>query len=165
MAKEQKTALVTGAGGFIGSHLIKLLKSEGYWVRGVDIKQHEYTPTGADEFLLLDLRLENNCKKALFRSPSFDEVYHLAADRGGAGYMTPGECEMMYSNALMDIYMISQAVKLKSLPKFFYSSSVCIYKDMPIGASQISEKDAYPAHPENEYGWEKLYAERMLQAY
>ncbi len=163
--KKQKSALVTGAGGFISTHLIKLLKKEGYFVRGVDLKHSDHFKSAADEFLLLDLRINKNCQKALTRKGGFDEVYNLAADRGGAGYMEPGECDMMLNNALIDINMISEAAKLKKLPKFFYSSSVCIYKDMPIGAPEIKEADAYPAYPDNEYGWEKIYAERMLQAY
>lgn len=164
MSKKKKV-LVTGAGGFVGSHLIKLLKKEGFWVRGVDLKRPEYSKTAADEFLLLDLRVKKNCTKALTVFGGFDEIYQLAADRGGAGYMGPGACDMMKNNALISIYMISEAVKLKKKPKFFFSSSVCVYKDMEIGHPSIREKDVYPAFPENEYGWEKLYAERMLQVY
>jgi len=160
-----KKALVCGAGGFIGGHLIKRLKKEGYWVRGVDIKNHEYSKSKADEFFLLDLRIRKNCSKALRVSGGFDEVYQLAADRGGIGYMKPYECEMMVSNALINIYMISEAVKLKLKPKYFFSSSVCVYKDMKVGAPTIYEDDVYPAFPDNEYGWEKLYTERVLMAH
>lgn len=165
MKAARKVALVTGAGGFIGGHLIKLLKKEGYFVRGVDQKLPDYTKSEADEFLKLDLRILKNVQKALKRNGGFDEIYHLAADRGGAGYMGPGECDMMANNALMDIYMISEAVKLKKKPKFFYASSVCVYRDMKLGSTAIPEDNVYPAYPDNEYGWEKLYAERMLQAY
>ena len=165
MSTKRKKALVTGAGGFVGSHLVKLLKKEGYWVRGVDLKLPEYSPTTANDFSLLDLRVKKNCLQALTVPGGFDEVYQLAADRGGAGYMIPGACNMMKNNALINIYMISEAVKLKKKPKFFFSSSVCVYKDMEIGQSVIKEKDVYPAFPENEYGWEKLYSERMLQVY
>ena len=162
--KQKKRALVAGAGGFVGSHLVKLLKKQGYFVRGVDIKKPEYSKSQADEFLLLDLREQKKCIKALSIRGGFDEVYQLAADRGGAGYMTPGECDMMRSNALINIHMITEASKLK-VKKFFFSSSVCVYKDMPIGHRMISENHVYPAMPENEYGWEKLYAERMLMAF
>jgi len=161
----QKKALICGAGGFIGSHLAKLLKKEGYYVRGVDIKYPEYSQTACDEFEILDLRIRANCEKALQIEKGFDEIYQLAADRGGAGYMIPGECDMMKNNMLINVYMVTEAVKLKKLPKYFFSSSVCVYKDMKIGSSEITEDDVYPAYPENEYGWEKLYSERMLLAY
>ncbi len=157
--------MVCGAGGFIGSHLVKRLKKEGYYIRGADLKKPQYSPTAADDFLLLDLRIRVNCKKALTIPGGFDEVYQLAADRGGAGYMIPGECDMMENNALINIYMISEAVKLPELPEYFFSSSVCVYKDMSVGAPAIKESSAYPANPENEYGWEKLYTERMLSAF
>ena len=160
-----KKALVCGAGGFVGSHLVKRLKKESYWVRGVDLKKPVYSKTAADEFFLLDLRERKNCQKALKVQRGFDEVYQLAADRGGAGYMKPAECEMMENNALINIHMISEAVKFKKKPKYFFSSSVCIYKDMPLGAKKITEEEAYPAFPDNEYGWEKLYSERMLSAF
>lgn len=161
----QKKALIAGAGGFIGSHLAKLLKKEGYFVRGVDLKYPEYSKTEAQDFLILDLRERKNCAEALSIDGGFDEVYQLAADRGGIGYMVPGECDMMRDNALINIYMISEAAKLKKLPRYFFSSSVCVYKDMEVGSSQIKEDDVYPAFPDNEYGWEKLYTERMLLAY
>jgi len=159
-----KKALVCGAGGFIGTHLVRQLKKEGYWVCGVDIKKPDFSKTEADEFLLLDLSIKENCQKALRVKGGFDEVYQLAADRGGAGYMIPKETEMMYNNVLINIYMVDEAVKAK-VGKYFYSSSVCVYKDMPIGAKEIKEEDVYPALPENEYGWEKLYSERVLLAY
>jgi GDP-D-mannose 3', 5'-epimerase len=160
-----KQALVCGAGGFVGVHLVKRLKREGYWIRGVDIKYPEYSESDADEFLLLDLRVNANSQIALEVAGGFDEVYQLAADRGGAGYMKPGECDMMENNALINIYMTSAASRLARKPKYFFSSSVCVYKDMPLGAAAISEREAYPALPDNEYGWEKLYAERMLTAF
>lgn len=165
MRKRKKRALVAGAGGFIGSHLVKLLKKEGYWVRGVDLKKPEYSKTAADEFLLLDLRKQKNCQKALAIPGGFDEVYQLAADRGGAGYMKPKECEMMTSNILINVNLVLEVVKLKKLPRFFFSSSVCVYKNMAVGAKPIKEEDVYPAFPDNEYGWEKLYTERMLLAF
>ncbi len=165
MEMKRKRALVAGAGGFIGTHLVKLLKKEGYWVRGVDLKKPEYSKSEADEFFLLDLRQRKNCAKALHKNGDFDEVYQLAADRGGAGYMEPKECEMMTSNILINVYMALEVIKLKKLPKYFFSSSVCVYKDMPLGAKAIKEEDVYPAFPDNEYGWEKLYTERMLLAF
>jgi len=161
----QKKALICGGGGFVGTHLAKQLKKEGYWVRSVDLKKNEFIKSEADEFQILDLRERKNCTKSLKVDGGFDEVYQLAADRGGAGYMTPGECEMMENNMLINVFMVTEAVKLKKMPRYFYSSSVCIYRDMDIGAKEIAEDDAYPAHPENEYGWEKLYSERMLLAH
>lgn len=159
-----KKALVCGAGGFIGTHLVRKLKKEGYWVRGVDIKKPDFSKSAADEFMLLDLREKKNCAKALKIRGGFDEVYQLAADRGGVGYMVPKETEMMYNNVLINAYMIDEAVKAK-VKKYFYSSSVCVYRDMPVGSKVIKEKDVYPAFPDNEYGWEKLYSERLVLAY
>jgi GDP-D-mannose 3', 5'-epimerase len=160
-----KKALVCGAGGFIGGHLVKKLKREGYWVRGVDIKEHEYAPTNADEFLVLDLREEKNCIEALdFGHDCFDEVYQLAADMGGMGFISSAECEIMHNNALINIHMTHTASRLH-IPRYFFSSSVCIYRDMAPGEPEMTEDQAYPAHPDNEYGWEKLYSERFLTAY
>ena len=160
-----KRALVCGAGGFIGGHLVKKLKKEGYWVRGVDIKEHEFAPTAADEFLLLDLREPENCKAALsLKGAKFDEVYQLAADMGGMGFIHSAECDIMHNSALINILMIDTAAKM-GVPRYFFSSSVCVYRDMQPGEPELTEADAMPAHPDNEYGWEKLYAERMAQAY
>lgn len=160
-----KKALVCGAGGFIGGHLVKKLKREGYWVRGVDIKPHEFAPTTADEFLLLDLREEDNCRAALsLGNGTFDEVYQLAADMGGMGFIHYAECEIMHNNALINIHMTHQAQEM-GVPRYFFSSSVCVYRDMQPGEPEMSEDEAIPAHPDNEYGWEKLYAERMAMAY
>lgn len=160
-----KKALVCGAGGFIGGHLVKKLKQEGYWIRGVDIKEHEFAPTKADEFLVLDLREEKNCIKALdLNKDSFDEVYQLAADMGGMGFINSAECEIMHNNALINIHMIHSASRMK-IPKYFFSSSVCVYRDMNPGEPEMTEDQAYPASPDNEYGWEKLYSERVLKAY
>jgi GDP-D-mannose 3',5'-epimerase len=161
-----KTALVCGAGGFIGGHLVKKLKREGYWVRGVDIKAHEFAPTQADEFCLLDLREPHHCWQALNlgQGKTFDEVYQLAADMGGMGFIHAAECDIMRNSALINNNMIDTAVKI-GVPRYFFSSSVCVYRDMQPGEPPLAEADAVPAHPDNEYGWEKLYAERMAQAY
>ena len=160
-----KRALVCGAGGFIGGHLVKKLKKEGYWVRGVDIKEHEFAPTAADEFLLLDLREPENCEAALsLEDGTFDEVYQLAADMGGMGFIPFAECEIMQNNALINIHMIHIAATMGS-PRYFFSSSVCVYRDMEPDEPEMTEDEAIPASPDNEYGWEKLYAERMAMAY
>lgn len=160
-----KKALVCGAGGFIGGHLVKKLKREGYWVRGVDIKEHEFIPSAADEFLLLDLREPANCAAALsLADATFDEVYQLAADMGGMGFIHSAECDIMHNSALINIHMIDTAVK-QGVPRYFFSSSVCVYRDMQPGEPEMTEDQAIPAHPDNEYGWEKLYAERMAMAY
>ena len=160
-----KKALVCGAGGFIGGHLVKKLKREGYWVRGVDIKKHEHALTQADEFLLLDLREEANCQAALTLSDGpFDEVYQLAADMGGMGFIHNAECDIMHNSALINIHMTHLACRL-GVPRYFFSSSVCVYRDMQPGEPEMTEAGAVPANPDNEYGWEKLYAERMALAY
>ena len=160
-----KKALVCGAGGFIGGHLVKRLKREGYWVRGVDIKKHEHAATQADEFLVLDLREEANCQAALtLPEGPFDEVYQLAADMGGMGFIHSAECEIMHNSALINIHMTHTAWKL-GVPRYFFSSSVCVYRDMQPGEPEMTEADAVPAKPDNEYGWEKLYAERLALAY
>ncbi len=158
-------ALVCGAGGFIGGHLIKRLKADGYWVRGVDIKQHEFAPTQADDFMLLDLRQEQNCQAALtLPGGSFDEVYQLAADMGGMGFISTAECEIMRNSALINIHMTHNAWRM-GVPRYFFSSSVCVYRDMKPGEPEMTEAQAIPANPDNEYGWEKLYAERVAMAY
>ncbi|RPJ61477.1 MAG: NAD-dependent epimerase/dehydratase family protein [Acidobacteria bacterium] len=157
-----KRALVCGAGGFIGSHLVKRLKKEGYWVRGVDIKHTEFAPTQADEFLLLDLREKPNCEAAL--NLDFDEVYQLAADMGGMGFIHSAECEIMRNSALINIHMTDTAAA-RGIKRYFFSSSVCVYRNMKPGEPEMPESGAYPALPDNEYGWEKLYAERMAMAY
>ena len=160
-----KRALVCGAGGFIGGHLVKRLKKEGYWVRGVDIKTHEFAPTAADEFLELDLREEANCRKALkLKTGRCDEVYQLAADMGGMGFIHSAECEIMRNSALINIHMSHNAAQA-GVKRYFFSSSACVYRDMTADEPELAEEEAYPAQPDNEYGWEKLYAERMAFAY
>ena len=159
-----KKALVCGAGGFIGGHLVKRLKKDGYWVRGVDIKTHEFSKSKADEFFLSDLRIKENCAKALKISGGFDEVYQLAADMGGMGFIHSAECEIMHNSSLINNYMIDEAVQTDAR-KYFFSSSVCVYRDMDFGEPEMIEEQAFPAQPDNEYGWEKLFAERVLLAY
>ncbi|MBV9608153.1 MAG: NAD-dependent epimerase/dehydratase family protein [Acidobacteria bacterium] len=160
-----KRAVVCGAGGFIGGHLVKKLKREGYWVRGVDVKQHEFAPSAADEFLLLDLREKRNCEAALGRQGSkFDEVYQLAADMGGMGFIHSAECEIMRNSMLINVYMTQTAAEL-GIPRYFFSSSVCVYRDMQPGEPEMTESEAVPANPDNEYGWEKLYSERLAMAH
>jgi nucleoside-diphosphate-sugar epimerase len=160
--------------------LVKKLKREGYWVRGVDIKHHEFAETQADEFRLLDLREPHNCWEALNLGPAhpepvegragqdgrptFDEVYQLAADMGGMGFIHTAECDIMRNSALINNHMIDAAAKI-GVKRYFFSSSVCVYRDMEPGEPALDESDAYPALPDNEYGWEKLYAERMALAY
>ena len=160
-----KTALVCGAGGFIGGHLVQRLKDEGFWVRGVDIKEHEYRETAADEFRVLDLREEANCIEALtLNDGTFDEVYQLAADMGGMGFIHSAETEIMHNSVLINIHMTHHAARL-GVPRYFFSSSVCVYRDMEVGEPEMTEAQAVPANPDNEYGWEKLYSERMAEAY
>jgi len=160
-----KKALVCGAGGFIGGHLVSKLKREGYWVRGVDIKPHEFRTPDADEFRLLDLRRPEHCWEALSTAGgAFDEVYQLAADMGGMGFIHTAECEIMHNSALINVHMIDTAARL-GVGRYFFSSSACVYPDMKPGDSKMTEDQAIPANPDNEYGWEKLYAERMAQAY
>ncbi len=161
-----KKALVCGAGGFIGSHLVKRLKSDGYWVRGTDLKYPEFSETAADDFRILDLRELPNCKKALSLGTGdhFDEVYQLAADMGGMGFIQTAECEIMRNSALININMIHSSAQ-NTVERYFFSSSACVYRDMDPDEPELTEKEAYPAQPDNEYGWEKLYAERMAMAY
>lgn len=162
-----KKALVCGAGGFIAGHLIKKLKTQGYWVRGVDLKYPEYSPTAADDFKVLDLREEKACQAAVAPpegSAPFDEVYQLAADMGGMGFIHSAECEIMRNSALVNIHM-SHTAASGGIKRYFFSSSACVYRDMEAHESELSEEQAYPALPDNEYGWEKLYAERMAMAY
>lgn len=169
-----KTAVVCGAGGFIGHHLVRRLKTEGYWVRGVDIKKPEFSKSDADEFRILDLREPANGLKAVtltggkrgFRSPPSPlglEVYQLAADMGGMGFIHSAECEIMHNSALINIHM-TQAAATRGVSRYFFSSSVCVYRDMKPGEPEMPESGAYPALPDNEYGWEKLYAERIATA-
>ncbi len=157
-----KRALVCGAGGFIGAHLARRLVQDGYFVRGVDVKEPEFAPTSAQEFAVLDLRDRAQCAEAL--SGGFDEVYQLAADMGGMGFIHSAVCEIMRNNVLINVNMIDAAAEA-GVKRYFYSSSVCVYRDMAIGEPEMTEAEAYPALPDNDYGWEKLYSERVVTAY
>src|SRR5579875_2159876 len=160
-----KKALVCGAGGFIGGHLVKRLKREGFWVRGVDLKFHEHAET--EDFVIGDLRDPSFCRGIV--DTRFDEVYQLAADMGGAGYIFTGEhdADIMYNSATVNLNMLDACHK-RSIRHVFYSSSACIYPaynqtdpDNP----KCAEDSAYPAAPDSEYGWEKLFSERLYLAY
>ena len=161
-----KKALVCGAGGFIGSHLVKRLKRDGYWVRGVDLKYPEFSETRADEFFILDLRDQKNCEKSVIAPDGnpCGEVYQLAADMGGMGFIDSAECEIMRNSCLINIHM-THASALSGVQRYLFSSSACVYRDMESEEPELSEAEAYPALPHNEYGWEKLYSERMAMAY
>ena len=161
-----KKILVCGAGGFIASHLLKKLKREGRWVRGVDQKCPEFSPTAADDFQVLDLRNEQACRTALAApgGGAFEEVYQLAADMGGMGFIQSAECEIMFNSGLINAHM-ARCSALAGVKRYFFSSSACVYRDMRKDESELSEDQAYPALPDNEYGWEKLYAERVAMAY
>jgi len=165
---DRKRALVCGAGGFIGGHLVKHLKDKGYFVRGVDIKMHEHRESCADEFVLGDLREQDFCRQ-ITSDMQFDELYQLAADMGGAGYIFTGEHDaaVMHNSATINLNMVEEARKTK-ISKVFYSSSACIY---PANIQEetdnpgLKETDAYPAGPDSEYGWEKLFSERLYLSY
>lgn len=162
-----KKALVLGAGGFIGGHLVKRLKDEGYWVRGVDLKHHEYTKLPADEFIIGDLRNPVICDQVITKD--IDEIYQLAADMGGAGYIFTGEhdADVMHNSATINLNVASIAAK-KNIGMVFYSSSACMYPEhnqMDPDNPNCAEESAYPANPDSEYGWEKLFSERMYLAY
>ena len=164
--KNLRKALVCGAGGFIASHLVKRLKQDGYWVRGVDQKYPEYSPTAADEFKILDLREAPNCQVAVSApgGGSFAEVYQLAADMGGMGFIHSAECEIMHNSSLINLHM-THCSALAGVKRYFFSSSACVYRNMEADEAELNEEQAYPARPDSEYGWEKLYAERMALAY
>jgi nucleoside-diphosphate-sugar epimerase len=173
-----KKALVLGAGGFIGSHLVKRLKSEGYWIRGVDLKLPDFSSSEADEFIVGDLRNLNLVSKVLYapqqlseqdNENSFDEVYQLAADMGGAGYINTGDndAEVVHNSMLINLNVVREAHK-KSIKKILYASSACVYNEHnqldpenPI----CTEDSVYPAYPDSEYGWEKLFSERLYATY
>jgi GDP-D-mannose 3', 5'-epimerase len=160
-------ALVCGAGGFIGSHLVKRLREEGFWVRGIDLKYPEFGETAADDFLVGDLRDPNVCKHAI--ALPFNEVYQLAADMGGAGFVFTGDndAEIMHNSALINLNVL-EACRKRNIKQVFYSSSACIYPEynqVDPDNPKCSEVSAYPAAPDSEYGWEKLFSERLYLAF
>jgi len=162
-----KKALVCGAGGFIGSHLVKRLKREGLWVRGVDLKYPEFSETQADDFIIGDLRDPQICRSVV--DMKFDEVFQLAADMGGAGFVFTGEndADIMHNSALINLNMLEACFR-RNVKRLFYSSSACIYpkfnQEDPDNPNCI-EDSAYPAYPDSEYGWEKLFSERLYLAF
>ena len=165
----KKQAVVLGAGGFIGGHLVKKLKSEGYWVRGVDLKRNEYCEGIADEFQVCDLRNPAYVESVIPYSDGELEVYQLAADMGGAGYIFTGEndANVMHNSALINLNVAYECAK-KKVKFVFYSSSACAYPEynqMDPNNPKCAESDAYPAEPDSEYGWEKLFSERMFLAF
>lgn len=176
MAKYTKAALVLGAGGFIGSHMVRRLKSEGYWVRGVDVKYPEHSMTAADEFIQGDLTDQILAQKVVrFGKESFDEIYQFAADMGGAGYIFSGDhdADVMNNSATINLNILRSVKDLneetqQNKTKIFFSSSACMYPEhiqMDPDNPGLKESDAYPAGPDSEYGWEKLFSERLYFAY
>lgn len=167
ISMECNKILVTGAGGFIGSHLVKRLKKDGFWVRGVDIKYPEFSDTAADDFVLGDLKDPDFCQSVV--SCGFDGVYQLAADMGGAGFIFTGDndADIMHNSSMINLNMLDACQK-KGVKRVFYSSSACIYPEynqMEPDNPKCSEDSVYPAAPDSDYGWEKLFSERMYLAY
>ncbi len=158
------SVLVTGAGGFIGHHLVKFLKKRGYWVRGVDIKEPEFEATAADEFELLDLRRWDNCLQA---TRGIDHVYALAADMGGMGFISAHHAQILHNNILINTHTI-EAAKVNGVQRYFYTSSACVYPEYLQTEAEVTplkEEDAYPAQPQDAYGWEKLITEHLCKHY
>ncbi len=156
--------LVTGAGGFIGHHLVRFLKDRGYWVRGADLKYPEFAPSGADEFGILDLRRREDCLKA---TEGVDEVYALAADMGGMGFISAHHALILHNNALINLHTL-EAARENGVRRYLYTSSACVYpefKQTETNVVPLKEEDAYPAQPQDAYGWEKLVSERLCLHY
>ncbi len=162
--KDSRRVLVTGAGGFIGHHLVTYLKRNGYWVRGVDLKAPEYQATDADEFELLDLRRWDNCLQA---TRGIDEVYALAADMGGMGFISCHHAQILSNNSLINLHTL-EAARVNGVRRYLYTSSACVYpefKQTEANVVPLKESDAYPAQPQDAYGWEKLVTERLCTHY
>ena len=162
-----KKALVLGAGGFIGNHLVKRLKDQGFWVRGADLKRPEYGNTDADDFVIADLREQSNCRQII--DQPFHEVYQLAADMGGAGYIFTGDndADVMHNSATINLNVVHTCYE-QGIKRIFYSSSACIYPEhnqLNPNSPITKEDTAYPANPDSEYGWEKLFSERLYLSY